>query len=449
MNKTTDYIVSKENLVNLSILCRNILKFSSCLNDETYRIHFIAMEEVCHRFLKGVDSGEIGAWRTIIRCHEAVNECVKILFRAYNCTGWQAFLSMFGRNVANAEYILNITMILRTNTLMDEACQAKDAEHQANLIFPLAVYALEKIYLEIVSSNDGFTNHPTEVPNEFLKKIFKKFPPRTLQLVPETFKGLVCMENAVGNKCYRNCDPSMHSSKDRICMSYTEIGTARCCYRDSCVKNQKVIKVESGGEISVCPFLHGDQFDEIKKFIGRRWVLYSEKKIEWDSVFKRESDTIGIKMNGEGTTINSEMKKQQNVITEEVKKKDEEKYDNYDNYVDNSLLSKALCNFLPCMFTVCGQLCGRDCDEHSNQNIVYYSYLRVGSQVCKHGTSCSKFERVIRLFDGRKCDSCPFLHGVKSDDVKKRLALGWELYSQRKIKFPQIFTTEDISHLVK
>jgi len=92
-----------------------------------------------------------------------------------------------------------------------------------------------------------------------------------------------CMENASGLSCrFFGCQKP-HGSNELVTASLVNIGTKRCCRRD-CNKNKTPLTMKNGKVITLCPDLHGDEFDKVKIELGNKWGQFRDGIISFDMI---------------------------------------------------------------------------------------------------------------------------------------------------------------------
>jgi len=412
MTKDNKLEVRKVIVSRFSALSRELLKATP--EDKTKKRLFGRHEEECYTFQTLLEK-EVNYLATAIpRVRTLVESCLKIYLAHYGVRTQDSFLDnetalkrYCKESDSDVLYHYVKTIRLGANKKIH---QGKDGEYDddesAALLF-LTLNVLEKFYQGITSQVS------TPEPKGGIKLEIENLDFSSngnIVLVSERDHPSVCMENASGIPCYRHCKE--HSSEKLVYMSFTTIGTVRCIFGMECKKNKKMLRMSNGQEVSVCQYLHGDQYDEVKRKIGQNWNAYVKNQIPF-------AEIVG---NG---AMRAETPFKVNLVNSQR------------------------CKFLPCMENACGVACYHRCAEHSDECNVYYSYTKIGSEKCEYGEACKKYQKVIHMKDGRDCNHCPFLHGDHIDTIKKRLGLGWSMYAQGVISYDQVFTDEDLTKSTK
>jgi hypothetical protein len=418
MTKDARLEVRKFLVSRFASLSREILK--SHTEDRGKKKQLERMEEECYGFQAYLEEEVTYLGAAIPRCKTLIESCLKIYMQCYGKT-YDSFVENenFSKKLSND----NDTEVLQSYVRSIRVAASKRGfgmfqsdydEDEGSAVLFLSLTVLEKLYHGILAS-------PKTPPDTSPRKLQSTHQNGSLKLeiddlvfstngtvvlVNEKDHPTVCMENASGLPCYRHCKE--HSSDKLVYLSFTTIGTVKCNFGEDCKKNKKVFRMQNGTELSVCPYLHGDQFDEIKHKIGQGWLSYSKNTIHFNDIFAIADPKAE---NGKINLVNSKR-----------------------------------CKFLPCMENACGAPCNHHCAEHSDEFNVFYSYTKIGSEKCEYGQSCKKFQKNILLADGRTCNQCPFLHGDRFDEIKKRIGLGWTLYACGSVTFDQVFSDEDLSH---
>jgi hypothetical protein len=411
MTKDAHVEVRKLVISRFSSLSRELLKASHENKSKRESLHKI--EEECYSFQRFVESEVNHLRASIPQCRTLVESCLKIYLTYCGVNVHDSFAEnelALKRHLKESEdiilhhYIKTIRMG-SNKKIHDGKSGNQDDDESAALIF-LTLYVLEKFYKGIA---ELVVTPELKSESKIEPKIEPKFEKLCISSSDDIIvvgikdHPLVCMENACGIQCRRQC--AEHCTKNQVYLSFTTIGTSRCLFGEDCKKNKKTIRMPSGQEVSICQYLHGDKYDDAKRKIGQKWSAYVKGQLSYSDLAAPVEPCIETNVN---------------------------------------LISNKRCKFLPCMVNACGIDCGRGCTEHSDCNTVYHSYTKIGNQKCEFGFACSKYLKKIHLEDGRICNHCPFLHGDQSDAVKKRLGLGWEKYSKGMIAYDQIFTDEEL-----
>ncbi len=384
-------------------LSRELLKVTPQNKTKTKYLNQIEDECFAFRNFISTEVNHLGA--SISRCRTLIETCLKIYLSSLGGKVCETFIeneTTLKRHLNDSDddvlhqYIKTIRLSSNKKIHYRKDSTNEEDDESIALLF-LALHVLEYFFRAMVGLVVSPELKPT--PKSEVKKEFILFDER------ESHSG-VCMENAIGIPCHRNCKE--HCDKIMVHKSFTTIGTIGCLFGSECKKNKKILKMPSGKEVSICPYLHGDKFDDVKSKIGKNWDAYSKGQIAYADIF-------------ESTGSKDEL-----LVSK------------------TNLVCSQRCKFLPCMVNACGVTCTRRCIEHSDKITVYHAYTRIGLDACEFGSTCNKSGKIVVMRDGRICDQCPFLHGTYTDAIKKRLALGWEKYSQGLITYEQIFTDEEL-----
>lgn len=417
--------VRKHIIARFTSLSREILKQQT--DDRLKKKQLDRMEEECFAFQNYLDKDAQYLRTAISRCKTLVESCLKIYLGAVGQKCSENFFeneSLLKRASGDGENDLLYHYIKTVRLGTTKKSNPRDVEYEEDetiFILFLSLSVLERLFQGIVSSKKESSPVPIRESSPQITVIRKDSPKNgfikeieslefssngQIVLVNEKEHPSVCMENACGLPCYRHC--AEHSNEKVVYLSFATIGTVKCNFGEECKKNRKTFRMSSGQEVSVCPYLHGDRFDDIKKRIGFGWLYYSKNQINFQDIFALGQMTV-------------------------------------ENHSKVNLINSKRCKFLPCMENACGAVCHHNCAEHSNETNVFHSYTKIGSEKCEYGSTCKKHGKLIPMPAGRYCTQCPFLHGDKYDDVKKRVGLGWILYASGSISFDQIFTADDVS----
>jgi len=99
----------------------------------------------------------------------------------------------------------------------------------------------------------------------------------------------------------------------------------------------------------------------------------------------------------------------------------------------------------PCMENACGLVCTfTACKRgHATPDTVTAPLLRLGTKKCirsgPKGSTCEKNKQLLKMKNGFVLSLCPDLHNDSLDESKIELGRRWNLFSQGKITYEQIF----------